>query len=160
MQASLNTTYSPVSTGLLICGAASEERWGVRESRATAHDVLHYKGLAEKKENNKYIKKVSGQGRANPDIEHVALHIVLLNIKSSILDRLISRTGRCEPFCQLDCSGLTLNCTPTAAALSLRAGEAVASSRVYLRNRWEMSSRLPRYNNIRERTQNRSQPHI
>lgn len=73
---------------------------------------------------NKQLEK----GRINPNIKYEAPHKVLLDINSSILDPLISRTGRCEPFHQLDCSGLTLNRTPTAAALSVSASEEVASS--------------------------------
>lgn len=75
------------------------------------------------------MQNKNGQGRVNADIEYAVLHMVLLNI----LDLLISRTEQHEPFHQLDCSGLTLNCTPTAAALSLSGGEEVASRLVYLK---------------------------
>lgn len=64
-------------TRLLICGAVSQ-RWGVKLG-AEQENTMCTKRLSMKSKKQNSLDKA-----VNPDIEYAALHIVLLNINSSI----------------------------------------------------------------------------
>ena len=109
-----DTNLSITEVRLKVVGSARE------------HNVMYYKWLSSGF-SMKTIKK-----SVKPDPDYAGLYIALLNKKPPLLDLVISRTGQSEPCCQLDYYGLTLNCTLTAAALSLGGGEGVASRLAHL----------------------------